>query len=77
MNAPFLLTGHDFEGETRELGFDTLARAVEIAGEVSRADPAGPPWRDWEVWGNDPQTEEWRPLVTSDSQAAEPSLSKL
>ena len=62
--APFILAGHDFEGDTRELEFDTLTRAIEVAREVSRDDPAGPPWQDWAVWGNDPLTEEWKPLAT-------------
>ena len=62
----FLLVGQDFEGETREIWFETLANALKLARECTSPLSPGPAWLGWAVWGNDETTEEWKPLLTSD-----------
>lgn len=61
----FLLSGTDFEGDSRESWFMVLADALKSARACSRPDSHGPPWQAWEIWGNDEETEEWKPLLTS------------
>lgn len=65
MNKPFLLVGEDFEGDSREIGFHSLRSAIEAAITLSITNESGPGWKSWAIWGNDPQTEEWRSLEVS------------
>jgi len=64
VNAPFILCGHDFEGETREIGCNTLEQARKIAKEMM-AENEHPAWKDFAIWGNHPETENWEALETA------------
>jgi hypothetical protein len=66
-DAPFLLVGVDAEGEPYESHFSRLRLAVAVAETCSVPNEDGLSWRSWEVWGNCPQTEEWKVLETSES----------
>lgn len=62
--APFLLAGVDFEGESREMWCLNLEQARSVAGQCM-APGDGPPWQGWEIWGNHPVTANWECLETS------------
>lgn len=66
MNAsPFLLVGHDFEGDVREIGCCTLQRAQDLAA-ILMTDANGPAWLDWAIWWNNPDKNgEWEVHSTS------------
>jgi hypothetical protein len=51
---PFLLVGIDFEGDSREIQFNELSAAIAAGQNFLKADASGPPWRSFEVWGNNP-----------------------
>lgn len=63
--SPFILCGHDYEGDTREIGCATIEQARGIAAQVMAKDEH-PAWLDYAIWGNHPVTENWEELETSD-----------
>lgn len=69
MKAPFLLVGEDCDGDSREFWYQSIEQARKTAVDCTRTDASGPAWRSWEIWGNDPITEEWRALETSNQNA--------
>jgi len=80
--APFLLAGVDFEGDSREFWCLNIEQARSIAGQCMGPGD-GPPWQGWEIWGNHPQTEKWECLECGEQPATKvnehltPSLSPL
>jgi hypothetical protein len=63
----FMLVGTDCDGDTREMSFDSIERARIVANLSGWRAGDGLPWQSWEIWGNDPDTGEWKAMDSSDN----------